>query len=383
MAKRTWRRRGKKSTWYVILTVPVREHGEVVRRRREHSTGCTRKADAEKIADEIEAKYHEAARANQAADGSDTTFADAVVLYIQNNPNEREAYFLKPLVEEIGALTLDKLTQAEVQRVAHELYGHCKPSTQARQIYVPISAVYNNAVQAGLAPARKFKKPKGWNRSKKVMSPPDEWYAAIWPHLRPTLKALVTLLITNGLRISEALHRTPADIDQSRWPWVLRLGEYDKAGDRVQIELAEHVIEAIQAIPNWQNQKWLFGTSSRSNIRRDLNKAADKAGVPHHGSHALGRHKAARNFMQSGGSLQGLQYAYRWKDPEMPMKHYGHEEPTEIQKYANEVSRDFLSRVNNVQLRAAKSGNEGQPRESCGKSVANRRRTVPKGHANG
>jgi hypothetical protein len=75
--------------------------------------------------------------------------------------------------------------------------------------------------------------------------------------------------------------------------------------EEVQIKLAEHVIEAIQAIPEWQNQKWLFGTRSCSNVSPDLNKAIDKAGVPHCGTHTLGRHKAARNLLRAGESLPG------------------------------------------------------------------------------
>jgi integrase len=341
MAVRKWRRRGKNGTWYVRLWVPVREHGEIVRRRREHSTGCTRKSDAEKVADNLEADYHEAARTNREADGSDTTFADAVTLYIQNNPNRREAYFLTPLVKELGNLTLDQLTQTEVQRVAHELYGHCKPNTQSRQVYDPINAVRNYAVEAGLCRPMRYKKPKGWNKPKRVKSPPDEWYLAVMPYLSVKLRALVVLLSTHGLRASEALQRTPADIDTKSQPWVLHLGERDKAGDRVQIPLAEHVIEAIEAIPNWREEKWLFGTTSVSNVNRDIKKACRKAGVPYFSTHPLGRHKAARNFIRARGSLKGLQEAYRWKDPRMPMQHYGHEEESEIQQRVHEVGRAF------------------------------------------
>jgi integrase len=345
MAKRTWRRRGKKGTWYVILTVPVREAGAVVYKRKERRTGCDRKTDAQKVADQIEADYYEAARVNQAADGSDTTFDDAVGLYLGRNPNVEEARRLAPIIEEIGDLTLDNLNQAEVQRVAHKLKGHCKLNTQARYVYVPISAVYNNAVKAGLAPPRRFHKPKGWNKDKRVKSPPNSWYKAVMPYLRPTLYALMVLNVTHGLRISEALWRTPDDLDTTRWPWVLRLGDYDKAGDRVQVELAEHVIAAIKAIPDWQDQKWLFGTRSKDNINRDIKKACAKAGLDYYGSHAWGRHKAARNFLAGGGSLKGLQDAYRWKDPTMPMKHYGHEEQSEIVDRVHQTGAQFFNEV--------------------------------------
>jgi len=83
----------------------------------------------------------------------------------------------------------------------------------------------------------------------------------------------VTFLVTHGRRVSESLERTPSDVDTEVWPWTLTLGEYNKAGERVQVVLAEHVIEAIEAIPNWREQEWLFGTTSVSNINRDIKKA--------------------------------------------------------------------------------------------------------------
>jgi len=358
MAKRSWRRKGKEGKWYVRLTVPVREAGVIVRKRVEHGTGCNKKAEAEKVADQIEADYHAAARTNQAADGSDTTFDDAVGLYLDNNPNASEAYYLESIVEEIGDLTLDKLTQAEVQRVARQLKGHCKPNTQARHVYDPINAVYNYAVEAGLAPARKFKKPKGWNQHKKVMSPPDEWYAAVMPHLNPRFYALMLLLVTHGLRISEALNCAPGDIDDEVWPWRLNLPGYDKAGNRVQVELAEHVIEAIEAMPGWRDREYLFGTKNRHNIKRAVKRACEKAGVEFYGSHAWGRHKANRNYQDAGGSLQGLMEAFRWKSPRMPLLHYGHEQRSEITERVHVVGSNWL---NNLGSQNSQSGTNQQP----------------------
>jgi len=126
----------------------------------------------------------------------------------------------------------------------------------------------------------------------------------------------------------------------------------------VQIPLAEHVIEAIRAIPDWQDQRWLFGTCSKDNINRDIKKACVRAGVDYYGSHAWGRHKAARNYLDAGGSLKGLQDAYRWKDPTMPMRHYGHEEQTEIQQRVHEVGQAFWETVEMRACAKPAAGNE-------------------------
>jgi len=128
----------------------------------------------------------------------------------------------------------------------------------------------------------------------------------------------------------------------------------------VQIPLAEHVIDAIRAIPDWQNKTWLFGTKSKDNVNRDIKKACEKAGIDYYGSHAWGRHKAARNYLDAGGSLKGLQDAYRWKDPRMPMKHYGHEERSEIVDRVHQVGRQFFDQVNNLESHFG-DGTNGQP----------------------
>ena len=149
---------------------------------------------------------------------------------------------------------------------------------------------------------------------------------------------------------------------------MLRLGDYDKAGDRVQITLAGHVIEAIQAIPDWQNRKWLFGTHLKDNINRDIKKACAKAGLDYYGSHAWGRHKAARNFMRGGGSLKGLQDAFRWKSAIMPMKHYGHEEPSEITQRVHETGRAFVARLGLLRDRSGIDDDRPAPAQPSAKS---------------
>ena len=94
-----------------------------------------------------------------------------------------------------------------------------------------------------------------------------------------------------------------------------------------------------------------------SNVNRDIKKACAKAGLEAYGTHALGRHKAARNFLRAGGSLKGLQDAYRWKDPRVPMQHYGHEERSEIAKRVHSVGRSFFA---NLKLQTNETAREGQ-----------------------
>jgi len=55
-----------------------------------------------------------------------------------------------------------------------------------------------------------------------------------------------------------------------------------------------------------------------------------------------------------------LQTAYGWKDPRMPMKHYGHEEKYEITERVHDVGAQFFDEIDNAELRVAKPAPKGQ-----------------------
>jgi hypothetical protein len=116
---------------------------------------------------------------------------------------------------------------------------------------------------------------------------------------------------------------------------------------------ANHVNEPI---PNWQQQRWLFGTCSKDNINLDIQKARAKAGVDYYPTHARGRHKAARNFLRAGGSIKAPMKAFRWKSRRMPLMHYGHEEQSEITERVHAIGREWLA---NLKLQSDKQGTIG------------------------
>jgi len=329
---RKYTKQNGETVYYLRATLPVRENGGIVYRRREISTGACTKNEAWKIAREIEAEFHEAARIDRDKEGLATNFAEAATLYIENGGSAR---FLEPIIKAIGNMPLANVTQVAVQQVVRDLYPEAKVPTVNRQVYTPILAVLNYAAGVDLCPKPSIKRPKGHTKTQQVDPPDDNWLSIILPHLKLRHQALVLLLTFHGLRIGEALARTPNDIDTR--DWTLHIPD-TKTGEPAVIKLAPPVVDAIQAIPNWREQKWLFGTCHDGGPRKALKSACAKAGVRYYGFHALGRHAFAMRAVRNGHSIKWLMQAGRWKTSAMPMKQYGRFERSEIDQDVRELS---------------------------------------------
>lgn len=335
MAKlRKHRTKSGKLIYYYRATLPVREAGQVVWKRREISTGTGTQKEARQIAREIEAQHYEAARVGSETNGSDTLFAEAAILYMQGGGGGR---FLPPIIEAIGNVPLSEITQITMQELAHELYPGRTAQTVNRQLYTPILAVLNYAADAGLCPKPSIKRPKGHARKRRVETPADAWFAAVLPQLSPQMRALVLLLTFHGLRVGEALARTPADLDTTQPQWKLHIPD-TKTGEPAVIELSAPVSQAISEIPDWRHQNWLFGTCYRGTVSKAINAACRRAGTRSYGTHAIGRHAFAIRALRDGHSLKWVMQAGRWKDSAMPMKQYGHFETSEISRDVQQLS---------------------------------------------
>ena len=335
MAKlRKHRTKTGQTIYYFRATLPVREAGQIVWKRREISTGARTQKEAWRIAREIEAEHHEAARVDSENDGSDTSFAEAAILYMQGGGSER---FLPPIIKTIGNLPLSEITQMTMQQLTHDLYPGSAPQTVNRQLYTPTLAVLNYAADAGLCPKPAIKRPKGHARLRKVEMPDDAWFALVLPQLSPQMRALVLLLTLHGLRVGEALARIPADLDTTQQPWKLHIPD-TKTGEPAIIELSAPVSQAMSEIPNWRHQKWLFGTCYRGTVTKAVKAACQRVGVRYHGTHAIGRHAFAIRALRAGHSLKWVMQAGRWKDSAMPMKQYGHFENSEISRDVQRLS---------------------------------------------
>jgi len=336
-----WREvRGKKGTvWYYGTKLPVRDKtGAVVWRWIEKSTGTGSKSEARQKAQRIEAEYHERA-GNPVQEVSDYTFADAAAAYMENGGERR---FLTPILKRIGLTPVDEVGQDMVQQLANELVPSANPQTMNRHVFTPVLSVLNFAHKCRMCPPPALMRPRGHEKAKPVEIPDDDWFEAVLPRLSPKMRACVLLITLHALRISEALERTPADVDAKRTPWVLNVTD-TKTGDPAQIPLSRPVIEAIKAIPGWREQAWLFGTCHKSNVYRAIRIACKKAGVRYYATHAIGRHSFSTRWLRDGKSLKALMDAGRWKTAKMPMQRYGHLEKSEVSRDVNDLADRWLS----------------------------------------
>jgi integrase len=237
-----------------------------------------------------------------------------------------------------------------VQRVADRLKPGCSPATINRHIFTPITSVMSFAARAKMCAPVVLLRPKGHDKAPKLETPSEEWFNVVLPRLSPQVRACVLAITLHGLRIAEAIERTPEDLDPKTW----RLSIPDtKTGDPVDMPLSKPVIEAVREM--WTEQrredaerkaegkpplrrKWLFGTCHRSNIRRAVNAACKDAGVPTYGLHAIGRHSFSVRVLKDGKSVKFLMAAGRWKSPKMPMVRYGHLERSEVNEAVLEIA---------------------------------------------
>jgi integrase len=312
--------------------VPVKaSDGSIVHRRVERSTKSGTLAGAREAARKIEADYHERA-GRPLQEVAEHSFADAALAYMKSGGERR---YLAPILELIGSKILAEITQEVVQEIADRLKPGAAPATVNRHIFTPIVAVLSYANRLKMCPPPSLIRPKGHDRSPRLETPNEEWFNIVLPILSPSIRACVLIITLHGLRIAEAIERTPQDLDTNGW----RLGIPDtKTGEPVMLPLSAPVIEAIKAIPNWRKQRWLFGTRHRSNIARAIRVACKKAGVRTYGTHAIGRHSFSVRVLRDGKSVKFLMSAGRWKTAKMPMQRYGHLETSEVNASVNEIA---------------------------------------------
>ena len=136
----------------------------------------------------------------------------------------------------------------------------------------------------------------------------------------PRSEALVTLLVLNGLRITEALAARIEDLDHDRGHRILRITR--KGGRRAKTPLTPAVQRALDAATSGRNSGPLFATSSgrpldRTAAWRLLRRLAAQAGIP--GAHRISphsmRHTFATTALDAGVPLRDVQDSLGHADP--------------------------------------------------------------------
>ena len=320
-----YRRPGQKK-WRVRGWVPIRQpDGSIARRRIERSVGSDRKSEAVSLCERLALHYQE--RALHVA--RPLTFARAVTNYLAAGGEAR--FLTAKLLLAIGVMQCADIDDSVMADLAGALYPGRSPAYVNRALYTPVISVLRMAAKGKHCAVPNLTRPK--MKKVPVQIPPDDWLETLLPCTRPKLRALLLLMTLHGLRITEAIGRTPDDLDIAAG--VLSIPN-TKTGEAVRLEVADVILEAIAAIPDWRSQRWLFGTCVRQNIYRDLAKACERAGVPYFRPHAAGRHTFASRLLRGGKSVKFAQDAGRWKTGRLVTDTYGHLAPSDV---AHEVKR--------------------------------------------
>lgn len=160
--------------------------------------------------------------------------------------------------------------------------------------------------------ALRIPRPRGSRRLPEVLSRSE--IARLLARVRnPKHRAIVMLLYSAGLRVSEVVRLRPQDLDADRGLLRVRAGKGGK--DRVTL-LAARAGQALrvyqEAFPHDQG-KWLFpGTrpgrhlTARS-VQRVVTRAARAAGIEKHVTAHTLRHSFATHLLESGTNLRVIQ----------------------------------------------------------------------------
>jgi integrase len=139
------------------------------------------------------------------------TFASAVVSYLTHGGEGRN---LEKLVKELGNRRLAEIDQELIDATARKLYPGCKPSSHARRIYTPVSAVLRHAASYGWCAERTFRRPAVSPVKTRWLRPAEaqRLIEACSPHMA----RMVLFMLYTGGRVSEVLYLDWSNVDLSR-----------------------------------------------------------------------------------------------------------------------------------------------------------------------
>jgi integrase len=272
-------------------------------------------------------------------------FADAYEVYKDAKGENSNTQWLDAMLPLIGTKKLGEFTQADLNKLAKDLYPGCSPATLKRQVFTPFLAAYNACVdhEPPLADPKRWKVPAV--KRKTVDSPDDTYIAALIEAakhvargekgrfrkgtMKPERDVAAVLFITlTGCRTGEARRVQLRDVDLERGYVLLRKTKGKNDNPR-QVALAPALVDALRAyiatLPaETPGDALLFQFKSRFGLPQMIGRVRKRAGLPHYRPHAIGRHAFATRLLHDGASLLDVQKAGGWESAQMVTQIYGH-----------------------------------------------------------
>lgn len=312
-----------------------------------------------KVADAILAREVELRR-QQALHGTTggITFAHAVMEYAQKR-GEQERRFIDPLLDEFAHKRLVEITDQDLTQFCNSFYPGRKASTIVRQVYGPMQAVWNLAVELKMAPPRTFVKPDV-EKPETRYDRNDDVLGRVMAELpNPRHKAAVMFMTFTGARASEVVK--------------VRVKHFDAASATVELVGRKNDEDHVVSFPDQVNkhladiaadrdpEELLFGLQSRWSLYKALKRASDRAGIKGDlwlSPHKIGRHTFAARFLAQGNSLKALQEAGGWRSIGAVMR-YSHLEKKAVHAMMRKVASPLLE--SSVQSQHSDTSNGQRP----------------------
>lgn len=224
-----------KSPYYVA-------RGTIDGKRVEVSTKCEKLADAKARLPGIIASLS----AGTVDQRSELTFMTALLAYEERKPKAR---FLSPLKRYFKDTLVSEITNAEMRKAAASLYPKASDATIRRQLYTPVKAILNQAADDDLCSPPRIKAPTGGGKRTVFLLPlqADALLKELGKNRNAYLKPLVTFLLGQGCRLSEALNLVWSDVSIEHRFAILR---DTKNGEERRITLIPKVSEALAPLPS-------------------------------------------------------------------------------------------------------------------------------------
>lgn len=288
--------------------------GTVAGRRLRGSTKTSQRAEAEKIANQVETRWLERDRYGIA----DTlTFAQAAIEYRKERGNKR---FLESVEDHWMDTPVKDITRGAIRRAAIALLPNASGAHRNRAVIVPTLAVINYAASLDLcAPMRanrfdaksKTKEPATW-----------EWVQAFMAHSSPHLGGLCCFMFLTAARISEALDVRWQDVDLAEATVTIRMGKL--GGDERVAHMPPELVAAIANIVGEREpESQVFPYSHYTACADPWDVAIKRAGIKRLTPHCC-RHGFATAMLHAGVDIITVAEAGGWKSPEQLFKTYGH-----------------------------------------------------------
>jgi len=291
--------------------------GTVAGRRLRGSTKTTQRAEAEKIANQVERRWLDRDRYGIA---STLTFAQASIEYRKQGRIPR---YLEMVEDHWQDTPIKDITGGAIRRAAIALLPKGSGANRNRSVIVPTQAVINHCAALDLCPPVRVKR---FPEPRKEREPATwDWVQAFMANASPHLGALACFMFLTGARISEALGVTWGDVDLGAATVRIRMGKL--GGEERIAHMPPPLVAALANIPsNREDGEGVFPYSRHDSVRDPWRVAVKRAGIKLLTPHCC-RHGFATGMLHAGVDIITVARKGGWKSPDQLFRTYGHARP--------------------------------------------------------